>query len=86
MSCTVKLASKFSVSVSVIARYERDERTLSIGAAKKLADLLDTTIGALLGENKEVIIFKGPKFLERFKAIKAFSKDDSEKIYLTLMQ
>lgn len=79
-----ELANKLSTSVSVISRYERDEMTPSIEAAKKLADLLDTTVGYLLGENEEANLFKEPEILERFKAIKAFSNDDKEKIYFTI--
>jgi transcriptional regulator with XRE-family HTH domain len=79
-----ELANKLNTSVSVISRYERDEMNPSIDAAKKLADLLDTTVGYLLGENEEANIFKEPEILERFKAIKSFNKEDKEKIYFTL--
>lgn len=79
-----ELATKLNTSVSVISRYERDEMTPRIEAAKKLAYLLSTTVGYLLGENYEANIFKEPEILERFKAIKAFNKEDKEKIYFTL--
>lgn len=52
--------------------------------AKKLADLLGSTVGYLLGENEESNLFKDPEMLERFKAIKAFKEEDKEKIYFTL--
>lgn len=79
-----ELATQLKTSVSVISRYERDEMNPSIEAAKKLADLLNTTVGYLLGENEETDIFKEPEILERFKAIKAFNNDDKEKIYFTI--
>lgn len=79
-----ELSNKLNTSVSVISRYERDEMTPSIDAAKKLADLLNTTVGYLLGENEEANLFKDPEMLDRFKAIKAFKDDDKEKIYFTL--
>ena len=79
-----ELATKLKTTVSVISRYERDEMIPSIEAAKKLADLLGSTVGYLLGENEESNIFKDPEMLERFKAIKAFKDDDKEKIYFTL--
>jgi transcriptional regulator with XRE-family HTH domain len=79
-----ELAAQLKTSVSVISRYERDEMTPSIDAAKKLAELLDTTVGYLLGENDDANIFKDPEMLERFKAIKAFREEDREKIYFTL--
>ena len=79
-----ELAAKLVTSVSVISRYERDEMQPSIETAKKLADLLGSTVGYLLGENEESNIFKDPEMLDRFKAIKAFKEDDKEKIYFTL--
>jgi transcriptional regulator with XRE-family HTH domain len=79
-----ELAAKLKTSVSVISRYERDEMIPSIEAAKKLADLLGSTVGYLLGENEESNLFKDPEMLERFKAIKAFKDEDKEKIYFTL--
>jgi transcriptional regulator with XRE-family HTH domain len=79
-----ELAAKLKTSVSVISRYERDEMTPSIDAAKKLANLLGSTVGYLLGENEESNYFNDPEMLERFKAIKAFKEEDKEKIYFTL--
>lgn len=79
-----ELAKKLNTSVSVISRYERDEMTPSIDAAKKLADLLNTTVGYLLGENEEANLFKDPEMLIRFKAIKDFDSGDKEKIYFTI--
>jgi transcriptional regulator with XRE-family HTH domain len=49
--------------------YERDEMTPSIDAAKKLAKILDTSVGYLLGENDEANLFKDPKMLQRFQDI-----------------
>lgn len=76
-----ELATQLKTSVSVISRYERDEMIPSIEAAKKLADLLGSTVGYLLGENEEPNIFKDPEILDRFKAIK---DEDKEKIYFTI--
>jgi transcriptional regulator with XRE-family HTH domain len=78
------IATKLNTSVSVISRYERDEMTPSIDAAKKLADLLGSTVGYLLGENEESNLFKDPEMLDRFKAIKGFKDADKEKIYFTI--
>lgn len=41
-----------------MGRYERDEMSPSIEAVKKLAALLDTTVGYLIGEAKEEKILK----------------------------
>ncbi|MBX2897719.1 MAG: hypothetical protein KF763_19920 [Cyclobacteriaceae bacterium] len=44
--------------------------TPSIEAAKKLASLLDTTVGYLLGESEDHDLFKDPEMLKRFKDLK----------------
>lgn len=78
------LATELNTSVSVISRYERDEMIPSVDTAKRLAELLDTTVGYLLGENDEANLFKDQEALERFKAIKAFKEADREKIFFTI--
>ena len=40
-------------SAPIIGRYERDEMSPSIDAVKKMAAILDTTVGYLLGESNE---------------------------------
>jgi transcriptional regulator with XRE-family HTH domain len=52
-----EFAKMLKTSHSVIGRYERDEMAPSIEAAKKLADLLNSTVGYLLGETEESNIF-----------------------------
>ena len=79
-----ELAKKLNTSVSVISRYERDEMTPSIEAAKKLADLLNSTVGYLLGETEESNIFKDPDMLRRFNDIKSFAENEKEQILFTL--
>lgn len=44
------LAKKLGTSISVIRRYERDEMTPSIEVAKKIASLLGSTVGYLIGK------------------------------------
>lgn len=41
----------------------------SIDAAKKLAKILDTTVGYLLGETENDDLFRDPKMLQRFQDI-----------------
>ncbi len=79
-----ELAKKHNTSVSVISRYERDEMTPSIEAAKKLADLLNSTVGYLLGETDESNLFKDPDMLRRFNDIKSFAENEKEQILFTL--
>ena len=69
---------------SVISRYERNEITPSIEAAKKLAILLDTSIGYLLGDTEDSELFKDPEMLKRFKAIKDIKTNDRVHILFAL--
>lgn len=78
------LAKKLNTSVSVISRYERDEMTPSIGAAKKLSNLLGTTVGYLLGETEEANLFKDPDILQRLSEIKSFGDKEKEQVFFTL--
>lgn len=78
------LAKMLNTSVSVISRYERDEMTPSIEAAKKLASLLNTTVGYLLGETEDDELFKDPEMLKRFKAIRDISDKEREHILFAL--
>lgn len=78
------LAKKLNTSVSIISRYERDEMIPSIDTAKKLANLLETSVGYLLGENEQADLFKNPDMLKRFKDILSFPKDKQEHILFAL--
>ena len=79
-----ELSKQLSTSVSVISRYERDEMIPSIDTAKRLANILETTVGYLLSENEEADLFKDPEMLARFKAILSFSEDKQKHIFFTL--
>ena len=70
--------------MSVISRYERDEMAPSIETAKKLATLLNTTVGYLLGENENAEVFKNPDMLRRFKDIISFPKEKQEHILFAI--
>ena len=79
-----ELAKQLSTSTSVIGRYERDEMMPSIEAAKKLAALLNTTVGYLLGETEEDELFKDPSMLRRLKELNNLPEQDKEYIIYTL--
>jgi transcriptional regulator with XRE-family HTH domain len=79
-----ELAGQLNTSVSVISRYERDDMNPSIDAAKKLADLLGTTVGYLLGETEESNLFKDQDMLQRFTEIKNFGEKEKEQVFFTL--
>ncbi len=71
-----ELAKLLSTSTSVIGRYERDEMTPSIEVAKKIANLLDTTVGYLLGEMAEADLLKDPAMLQRLNEIDKMEDQD----------
>ena len=79
-----QLAKLLNTSTSVIGRYERDEMTPSIEVAKKIAALLKTSVGYLLGETEDDQLFKDPTMLKRFKELNKLPEDDKEHILYTL--
>lgn len=79
-----ELAKLMTTSYTVIGKYERDEMTPSIEVAKKLAKLLDTTVGYLLGEAADSNIFKDPAMLQRLNEISALPEDDKHCILYTI--
>jgi len=79
-----ELAEIFHTSHTTIGKYERDEMTPSIEAAKKLANILDTTVGYLLGENEDSELFKDKKMLQRLQDIMKLPEKERSSILLTL--
>ncbi len=79
-----ELAKRLNTSNSVIGRYERDEMTPSIEAAKKIAKILDTTVGYLLGETQEINIFKNPVMLRRWNDIERMNEEDKQNVLFTI--
>lgn len=78
------LANQLNTSVSVVSRYELDKMTPSVDTAKKLAQLLNTSVGYLLGENDNAELFKSPEMLKRFQDISEFNDEDKKYILYTL--
>lgn len=78
------LANQLNTSVSVVSRYELDKMTPSVDTAKKLAQLLNTSVGYLLGENDNPELFKSPEMLKRFQDISEFNEQDKDYIIYTL--
>ena len=79
-----ELAKLLNTSYSVIGKYERDEMLPSIEAAKKIAKLLDTTVGYLLGETDEENILKDPEMLKRLNEIEKMDNEDKRSILKVL--
>jgi len=51
---------------------------------KKLARLVDTTVGYLLGESKDMNVLKDPAMLKRLNDIQSFSEKEREHILYTI--
>lgn len=79
-----ELAKLLNTSTSVIGRYERDEMTPSIEVAKKIASILNTTVGYLLGETEDDQLFKDPGMLQRLKELSQLPNNDKEHILYAL--
>ena len=73
-----------NTSHTTIGKYEYYVMTPSIDAAKKLAKILDTSIGYLLGENDEANLFKDPKMLQRFQDISVLPAKEKECLLTTV--
>ncbi len=79
-----ELAKIFVTSHTTIGKYERDEMIPSIEAAKKLAKILDTTVGYLLGETEKSNLFKDPKMLKRLQDILNLPEKEKESLLLNI--
>lgn len=75
-----QLAKALNTSTSVIGRYERDEMTPSVDAAKKIAKILNTTVGYLLGETEQEDLFKDPEMLKRLNEIEKMDAENKTHI------
>jgi len=75
-----ELAKALGTSTSVIGRYERDEMTPSIDAARKIAKILNTTVGYLLSETEQENVFKNPDMLKRLNEIENMQEEDKNHI------
>ena len=78
------LADIFNTSHTPIGKYERDEINPSIEAAKKLAKILGTNVGYLLGETKDADLFNDPKMLKRFQDIIALPEDQRKSLLFNI--
>ena len=79
-----ELAEIFNTSHTTIGKYERDEMVPSIEAAKKLAKILDTTVGYLLGEDEQSNLFKDQKMLHRLQDIANLPEREKECLLITV--
>jgi len=79
-----ELAKQIDTYHSIIGKYERDEVNPSIDVVKKLAKVLETTVGFLLGESEDRELLKDPTMLRRLNDIAKFPDKDKSCILYTL--
>ena len=78
------LANLLNTSYSVVGKYERDEMQPSIKVAQTLANLLNTTVGYLLGESEDAELLKDPAMLKRLQDILNLPKKEKESLLLNI--
>ena len=79
-----ELAKQIDTYHSIIGKYERDEVKPTIDVVKKLADVLDTTVGYLLGETEDRELLKDPSMMKRLNDIAKFPEQDKQCILYAL--
>lgn len=79
-----ELAKQIDTYHSIIGKYERDEVKPTIDVVKKLANVLETTVGYLLGETEEKELLKDPTMLRRLNDIAKFPENDKNCILYTI--
>lgn len=81
---TLSPQSHGSAAWKLPRKIENGQRQPSIEAAKKLAGILDTTVGYVLGETEESDFFKDKKILQRLQDIMKLPEKERSSILLTL--
>lgn len=79
-----EIAKILNTNHSVIGKYERDDVKPSIDVAKKLADLLNTTVAYLVGETHDNELLKDTDMLKRLKDINDLPEQDKQAILYNL--
>jgi ribosome-binding protein aMBF1 (putative translation factor) len=79
-----ELARQIKSHHSIVGKYERDEVKPTIDVVKKLADVLDTTVGYLLGEIEDRELLKDPSMMKRLNDIAKFPEQDKACILYAL--
>ncbi len=79
-----ELAKQISSYHSIIGKYERDEVKPTVDVIKKIAQVLDTTAGFLLGETEDRELLKDPTMMKRLNDIAKFPEADKTSILYAL--
>lgn len=80
MTQNVPTAKQIDTYHSIIAKYEIDEVKPSIDVAKRLANVLENTVGYLLGETEKADLFKDLIMLQ--KLVELDKMENSEKSHI----
>jgi transcriptional regulator with XRE-family HTH domain len=78
------LAREMSVHHSLIGKYERDEVKPSIDIGQRLATVLGTTVGYLLGETTDGDVLKDPAMLRRLIDINELPEEEKNHVLFNL--
>ena len=76
------LADKSGVSRVMIGKYERNEATPSIDAAKKIADAFEVSLDYLVGEGQNATFDK--KTVKRLQDIEALAPTVKDKLFFLI--
>lgn len=79
-----ELARQLGTNHSIIGKYERDEVKPTIDVVKKIASILETTVGYLLGESDDINLLRDPTMLKRLNDINGLPEKDKDYILYTL--
>jgi transcriptional regulator with XRE-family HTH domain len=79
-----ELARLMNTNHSINGKYERDAVKPTIDVVKKIAELLSTTLGFLLGESEDMNLLKDPLMLKRLNDINQLAERDKEHILYTI--
>lgn len=79
-----EFARQLGVHHSIIGKYERDEVKPTVDVIKKIAQVLGTTAGFLLGETNEQNVLKDPVMFKRMADIESLPNKDKECLLLTV--
>jgi transcriptional regulator with XRE-family HTH domain len=79
-----ELARQIEVHHSIIGKYERDEVKPTIDVVKRIAVVLETTAGFLMGETEDREFLKDPSMMKRLNDIAKFADTDKSCILYAL--
>ncbi len=79
-----ELSKLINANHSIIGKYERNEVKPSIEVAKKLANVLGTSVGYLLGENQEYSFTENTQLVKRINNILSLPVEEQEHIFYTV--